>query len=107
MSGVVNVMSNKCNETTSCLVQPIGAHCCEVMYFGCCGCRSELGFLNCDDVCKCVVNKIQNPILMAQSTQIKSVISAPIKDFIHHYSRPLFNDIPRVGRSLTAYPGRE
>ena len=30
-------------------MQPIGAHCCEVMY--------ELGLLNCDDVCMCVVNK--------------------------------------------------
>ena len=59
----------------------------------------------------------QNPFLMAQSTQIKSVISVPIKDFIHHYPRALFNDIPRVGahfydipgsgRSLTTYPGRD
>ena len=38
-------------------MQPIGAHCCEVMYFGCFGFRGELGFLNCDDVCMCVVNK--------------------------------------------------
>ena len=38
-----------------------------------------------------------NPFLTAQSTQIKSVISVPIKDFIHHYPRVLFNDIPRVG----------
>ena len=29
-----DVVSNGCNEPTSCLVQPIGAHCCEVMYFG-------------------------------------------------------------------------
>ena len=29
-----DVVSNECNEPTSCLVQPIGAHCCEVMYFG-------------------------------------------------------------------------
>ena len=28
-----DVVSNECNEPTSCLVQPIGAHCCEVMYF--------------------------------------------------------------------------
>ena len=49
-----NVVSN---EPTSCLVQPIGAHCCEVMYFGCFGFTGELGFLNCDDVCMCVVNK--------------------------------------------------
>ena len=38
-------------------MQPIGAHCCEVMYFGCFGFRGKLGFLNCDDVCMCVVNK--------------------------------------------------
>ena len=41
--------------------------------------------------------EIQNLFLTAQSTQIKSVISVPIKDFIHHYPRALFNDIPRVG----------
>ena len=49
-----DVVSNECNEPTSCLVQPISAHCCEVMCFGF---RGELGFLNCDDVCMCVVNK--------------------------------------------------
>ena len=59
---------------------------------------------------------IQNPFLTAQSTQIKSVISVPIKDFIHHYPRALFNDIPRVGahfydipgsgRTFTTYPGQ-
>ena len=37
-----NVVSNKCNEPTSCLVQPIGAHCCEVIYFGCLGFRVSL-----------------------------------------------------------------
>ena len=52
-----NVVSNECNKPTSCLVQPIGSPCCEVMYFGCFGFRCELGFLNCDDVCMCVVNK--------------------------------------------------
>ena len=52
-----NVVSNECNEPTSCLVQPIGSHCCEVMYFGCFGIRGELAFLNCDDVRMCVVNK--------------------------------------------------
>ena len=51
-----DVVSNECNEPTSCLVQPIGAHCCEVMY-SCFGFRGVLGFLNCDDVCMCVVNK--------------------------------------------------
>ena len=52
-----NFVSNECNVPTSCNVQPIGEHCCEVMYFGCFGFRGELGFLNCDDVCVCVVNK--------------------------------------------------
>ena len=54
---VVQCVRHRGNEPTSCLVQPIDAHCCEVMYFGCFGFRSEIGFLNCDDVCMCVVNK--------------------------------------------------
>ena len=49
------VVSNECDEPTSCLVQSICAHCFEVMYFGCF--RGELGFLNCDGICMCVVNK--------------------------------------------------
>ena len=65
----------------------------------------------------CDSESIQNPFLTAQSTQIKSVISVPIKDFIHHYPRALFNDIPMVGahfydipgsvRTFTTYPGRD
>ena len=31
--GECYVVSNECGETTSCLVQPIIAQCCEVMYF--------------------------------------------------------------------------
>ena len=27
------------------------------MYFGCFDIRGEFGFLNCDDICMCVVNK--------------------------------------------------
>ena len=50
--------------------------------------------------------QIQNPFLTAQSTQMKSVISVPNKDFIHHYPRALFNDIPGSGRTFTTYPGR-
>ena len=60
--------------------------------------------------------QIQNLFITAQSTQIKSVISVPIKNFIHHYPRALFNDIPRVGAyfydipgsgsTFTTYPGR-
>ena len=52
-----NVVSNECNEPTSCPGQHIGAYCCDVMYFECFGFRGELCLLNCDDVCMCVVNK--------------------------------------------------
>ena len=52
-----NVVSNECNEPTSCLVQHIGMHVGEVMYFVCVCFRGEIGFLNCDDICMCVVNK--------------------------------------------------
>ena len=51
-----NVVSNECNEPTSCLVQPIGTHSGEVMHFGCVCFRGDLGVLNCDDICMCVVN---------------------------------------------------
>ena len=43
-------------------MQPIGTHGGEVMYFGCVFFRGELGFLNCDDVCMCVVNKQFEPL---------------------------------------------
>ena len=36
---------------------PIGAHGGEVMYFESVCFRGELGFLNFDDICMCVVNK--------------------------------------------------
>ena len=52
-----NVVSNECNEPTSCLVQPISTHGGEVMYFGWFCFRGELGFLNCDNTRTCVVNK--------------------------------------------------
>ena len=55
--GECYVVSNECDETTSCLMQPIDAHCCAVMYFGCFYFRGELGSLNCDDICMCVVYK--------------------------------------------------
>ena len=51
------VVSDECDEPTSCLVQPIVAHCCEVMYFWCFDFRGELGFLNCYYICMCVRNK--------------------------------------------------
>ena len=52
-----NVVSNECNEPISCLVQPIGSHGGEVIYLRCVCSRDELGFLNCDDICMCVVDK--------------------------------------------------
>ena len=38
-------------------MQPIGAHGGEVMYFRNFCFSGELVFLNCDDICMCVVNK--------------------------------------------------
>ena len=38
----------------------------EVMYFGCVCFRGELGFLNCDDICMCVMNK-QVPFMLTCS----------------------------------------
>ena len=48
------VVSNECNEPTSCLVEPIGTHGGEVMYFGCVCFRGMLGFLNCDACVSCI-----------------------------------------------------
>ena len=44
--GECYVVSNECDEPTSCRVQPIIVHCCEVMYFECFDFRGELRFLN-------------------------------------------------------------
>ena len=55
--GECYVVFDECDETTACLVQPIVAHCCEVMYLECFDFKGELGFLICDDSCMCVVNK--------------------------------------------------
>ena len=52
-----DAVSNECNEPTYCLVQPIGAHRREVVYFWCPGPRGEPGLPNCDDVRMCAVNK--------------------------------------------------
>ena len=52
-----NVVSNKCDEPTSCLVQPISTHGGEDMYLGSVCFRSEHRFMNCDDICMCVVGK--------------------------------------------------
>ena len=38
-------------------MQPISTNGGDVMYFGCVCFRGELGFLNSDDICMCVVNK--------------------------------------------------
>ena len=55
MSVVVNVMLSLRS-----VMSPPPALCnlsVRTVYFGCFGFRVELGFLNCDDVCMCVVNK--------------------------------------------------
>ena len=39
-----NVVSNECDDPPSCLVQPIGTHGGEVMYFGCVCFMGELDF---------------------------------------------------------------
>ena len=51
------VVSNECDEPTPCLVRPISAYGGESMYFGSFSFRGELGFLNGDGICMCVVNK--------------------------------------------------
>ena len=38
-------------------MQPIGTYGGEVIYFWCVCFRGKLGFLNCDDICMCVVNE--------------------------------------------------
>ena len=52
-----NVVSNECNEPTSCLVQHIDTHGGEVMYVVCACFRGEIVFLNYDDICMRVVDK--------------------------------------------------
>ena len=42
--GECYVVSNECDEPASCLVQPIGAHCCEVIYFWCLALEVSLVF---------------------------------------------------------------
>ena len=51
-----NVVSEECDAPTPCLVQPVGVHAGEVMYFWSVCFRGELGFLNCYDIGMCVVN---------------------------------------------------
>ena len=55
--GEYYVVSDECNVPISCLVHPICTHGGEVMYFGCVCFGGELGLLNCDDICMCVLNK--------------------------------------------------
>ena len=55
MSVVVNVMLSLMSVMS--LVQPICTHGSKVMYCWCVCFRGELSFLNCDDICMCVVNK--------------------------------------------------
>ena len=53
---VVNVMLSLMSVMSPpCLLQPMGTHGGEFIYFGCV--IGELGFPNCDDICMCVVYK--------------------------------------------------
>ena len=66
-----NVGPNKCNEPTICLVQSIGTHGGEVVYFRCVCFRGEIGFLNCDDICMCVVNRrVELPEVVLDSVYV-------------------------------------
>ena len=56
------VVSNECNEPTPYLVQAIDTHGGEVKYFWCVCFRGEIGFMKCDDICMCVVNKQFEPL---------------------------------------------
>ena len=49
-------VSNERDEPTPCPVRPIDAHGGEVMYFMSFCVKGELGLLNCDVICMCVVN---------------------------------------------------
>ena len=51
------VVFNEYDESTHLFVRPIGARGGKVMYFGSFRFRGNLSFLNCHDICMCVVNK--------------------------------------------------
>ena len=51
-----NVVYGECEEPTHCLMQPVGGTVVQLCTFGVCF-RGELRFLNCYDICMCVVNK--------------------------------------------------
>ena len=68
--GECYVVSNDCDEPIACLVQHTVAHWCEVLYFGCFDFRGELGFLNCDDVCICVVNNLEFHEFVSESVYV-------------------------------------
>ena len=57
--GVVNVMLSLMSVMSPppALCNLLARHSGEVIYFWCVCFRGELGFLNCDDICMCVMNK--------------------------------------------------
>ena len=56
-----------------------GECCVEVMYFGCFDFRGELGFLNCDDICMCVVN---NPFELLEFVFDSFMLTCSIMRFL-------------------------
>ena len=71
-----NVVSDGCDEPTSCLVQPVGG---EVMYFWSVCFRGELGFLYCDAICMCVVN---NQFKLLQYVLIPFMVTCSMMKFL-------------------------
>ena len=68
--GECYVVSNECDEPTSCHVLRIVVHCCEVLYFGCFDFRSELGFLNVVHFFICE----KNPVVVDQNGDVSNSI---------------------------------
>ena len=56
--GECNVVSNAYKEHIPHLMQSIGSHGGEVIYFGRFCFSGELGILNCDDICMCAMIKL-------------------------------------------------
>ena len=113
-----NVVSNECNEPTSCRVQPIDTHGGGVMYLGCVCFRGELGFRNCDDICMCVMNK--QFILTCSMMRFLSILllgrcpcvlmcTSMLKETIDYYKENktdcylLLLDAPKAGLNIINY----
>ena len=66
-------------------MQLIDAHGYEVMYFVCFDFMGVLGFLNCDDVCMCVVNKWESGICVCVLVAVVWVVWGGGEWGLHHH----------------------